>query len=94
MYSLPDLPPPPGQVRVSKVRAGGGKAGSRAALPPAITALLEDKWRTQFAPATGCADYDELRASMAALPMPSSAAAMAAAAATRRAAKSPVRARK
>lgn len=88
----PKMGLPPGEpVRVSKVRAGGGKTGSRSALPPAITKLLNDKWRTQFAPATGCADYEELRAAMAALPL-FPAGAAAAVGPTRRAARSPARA--
>jgi len=66
-YALPRMGLPPDQkLAVSKVRSGGGKKGSRAALSPAITASLHDKWRTEMEPETGCANYEELRASMAA----------------------------
>ena len=54
---------------VAKVRKGGGKAGaSRKGLPPAVRALLESKWKEQFAGPTGCADYEALRAAIKATP--------------------------
>lgn len=53
----------PGQTQeVIKVRAqGGGKVGSRRAIPPALTERLEAKWQAVLAQPTGCATYEALR---------------------------------
>ena len=47
---------------VIKVRAGGGKVGSRRQLPPALAARLEAKWEAVMRTATGCDSYASFRA--------------------------------
>ena len=44
------------------------KQEGRKGLPPAVRALLESKWKEQFAGPTGCADYEALRAAIKATP--------------------------
>ncbi len=51
---------------VSKVRRGGGRVGSRRALPAAVARRLDEKWAAVVAGPTGCASYDELRAAVSA----------------------------
>ena len=46
---------------VIKVRAnGGGRVGSRRAIPRALAARLEAKWQAVLSSPTGCADYEAL----------------------------------
>ena len=49
---------------IIKVRAGGGKVGSRRALAPALKRRLEDKWAEVIAKPTGCATYEAFAASV------------------------------
>lgn len=50
---------------VIKVRTGGGRVGSRRALPPALAARLEFKWAEVIAKPTGCASYAAFRDALA-----------------------------
>ena len=45
---------------VTKVRASGGKVGSRRSIPPGVRARLDDKWAAILATPTGCQSYREL----------------------------------
>ena len=45
---------------VTKVRASGGKVGSKRSIPPAVRARLDDKWAAILATPTGCKSYREL----------------------------------
>ena len=57
---------PNDKFTVGKVRKGGGKVGSRKAIPPPIAALLKDKWRAILSPATACDDFAAFRTAVAA----------------------------
>ena len=50
--------------RVSKVRKGGGKVGTKSKIDPAIRRQLEAKWNAILTGPTGCATYAELRAQL------------------------------
>jgi len=52
--------PPDASHEVIKVRAGGGRVGTKRAIPPALRARLESKWQAVLAGPTGCATYEEL----------------------------------
>ena len=45
--------------RIFKVRAGGGKIGTRRAIPPALKERLEAKWAAVLAEPTGARSYEE-----------------------------------
>ena len=55
-----NLPPGSDSAKVRK----GGVGGHKAELPPAIAAALDAKWAELAAPATGCADYAALEATI------------------------------
>jgi aryl sulfotransferase len=51
-------------IRVSKVRKGGGKAGTRKSLPQKVRDTLLQRWADVLAGPTGCADYAAFRRSL------------------------------
>jgi len=57
---LCDLPPGSDPAKVRQ----GGSGGHRAALSPEITAMLDETWAKQAAPATGFASYADLEAAL------------------------------
>ena len=57
--------PPNMLLRVSKVRADGGRVGARKSIPPSVRARLETRWREVLAEPTGAADYAAFREYMA-----------------------------